>query len=123
MVKILRHCQPKGAEEQIKLNLNYSRHRSTRPKGMFIKMQKEDSIKVIRNAVVGASAIALLLILLAVMNNIPEIKNTIVAEIISVTLILKLVFLLFVVVALAYLIFPLSATLWPEENTVHEQIN
>jgi len=74
-------------------------------------MKKENPSKVIRNAVVGVSAIALLLIILAVMNSIPEIKNTIVVDIISVNLILRLIFLLFVVVALVYLIFPLSAAL------------
>ena len=74
-------------------------------------MQKENSSKVIRNAIVGTSAIALLLILLAVMNSIPEIKNTLIAEIVSVSLVLKLVFLLFIVIALLYLIFPLSAAL------------
>ena len=74
-------------------------------------MQKENSTKIIRNAVVGTSAIALLLILLAVMNSIPEIKNTMIAEIISVSMVLKLIFLIFIVVALAYLIFPLSSAL------------
>ena len=74
-------------------------------------MQKENSTKIIRNAVVGTSAIALLLILLAVMNSIPEIKNTMIADIISVSMVLKLIFLIFIVVALAYLIFPLSSAL------------
>ena len=74
-------------------------------------MQKEDSTKVIRNSVVGASAIALLLILLAVVNSIPEIKNTMIADIVSVSMVLKLIFLIFIVVALVYLIFPLSSAL------------
>jgi hypothetical protein len=74
-------------------------------------MQRERQTKVIRNTIVGISAIALLLILLAITSNIPEIKNTMVADIVSFALILKLVFLIFVEVALIYLIFPLGDAL------------
>jgi MFS family permease len=74
-------------------------------------MKKEDSASMIRKFIVGASAIALLLIVLAIITSIAEIKDTYVGEVISMAVLLKLIILLIIMIVVIYLLSPTSAAL------------